>query len=231
VPDQDLIIVDLSTSLTAEQRQLIPKLVKTFVISDARNAYVTVYPLVSDLGNSDTLVRHLRPPENGRRVVVADWEEFVINTWSTELEASVKKVLDLPKLTQDRIYTSCYIASAVFADQYFAHVSSAGRLRLLWVGDLIEDCPLPEYQLYRLPNKGSADRVGSLRLSLGHLGNVAVIGAVIARDPLAKPSDAPFVMTTNYWHALAPRLGITENLFTLGPAGVALRPTPPTQTR
>jgi hypothetical protein len=228
VRDEDLIIVDLSTSLTKEQRLSIPALVKEFVLQQAQDADVTVYPLVSDMGHSELLVPSLQPPTTGRRVDVVAWQNFVQGTWAPQLEASVKKSLDLPKPAQGRIYTSCYIASAVFASQYFSSVSNASRPRLLWVGDLIEDCPLPEFRQYRLPNKGSVNKVRSLSLGLKSLSSVEVIGAILPRDPMAGPSDVSEIMTKDYWNALAPGLGMTPKLVNIGPAGAALRPAQPT---
>jgi len=227
LPDQVLIIVDLSTSLNDEQRRAIPELVTAFVLQEAQNADVTVYPLVSDMGHSKTLVRQLHPPATGRIVDIAAWKSFVLGTWAHELKGGVGEILKLPESTQKQIYTSCYIASAVFADQDFGSLSKAGRMRILWVGDLIEDCPLGEFHQYRLPNKGSKDKLQSLNLSLHSLSAVEGIGAIIPRDPAAGPSDASFIMTTDYWNALIPHLGMSPNLVKIGPAGTVL---PPAQT-
>jgi len=222
--DQVLIIVDLSTSLTDDQRRTIPGLLAGFVLKEGKNADVTVYPLVSDIGNSETLAPQIQPPKTGRIVDIVDWQNYVKGKWAQAVKGRIEGVLGLPKKAQDHIYTSCYIASAVFADRYFSEISNGGRLRLLWVGDLIEDCPLPEFRQYRLPNPGSIDKVGGLNLGLKKLGAVNVIGAIIPHDPAAGPSDASFIATTNYWDALEPHLGLMQGLVHIGPANAVLPP-------
>lgn len=222
VADQVLVIVDLSTSLTDDQRRSIPGLVAGFVAGAAQNADVTVYPLVSDIGHSKTLASQIHPPKTGRIVDVADWKKNVGDTWAHELKESVDVVLKLPKKTQEQIYTSCYISSAVFASRYFSGISNAGKLRLLWVGDLIEDCPLPEFRRYRLPNEGAVDRIGGLNLVLKSLSTVEVIGAIIPRDPVIGPSDASYDKTIEYWDALEPHLGMTPSLVKVRPSGAVL---------
>jgi hypothetical protein len=227
--DQDLIILDLSRSLTDGQRRSIPNLITGFVLKEARNADVTVYPLVADMGHSETLVPQLHPPTTGRLVDIVDWQNNVQHQWAPALKASVEGILKLPKKKQDQVYTSCYIASAVFANQYFSGLQNAGKLRLLWVGDLIEDCPLPQFHQYRLPNKDSVEKIGKLDPDLKRLSIVEVIGAIVPRDPLAAPSDVPFMTTIDYWRALAPRLGMTPKLVNIGPASAVLPPPKPIQ--
>jgi hypothetical protein len=227
VRDQDLIIIDLSNSLTDDQRRAIPDLVTAFVVQKAQNSDVSVYPLVSDMGHSKTLVSQLHPPATGRVVDIADWKKFVLGTWAPELKASIVDILRLPSPTQNTVYTSCYIASAVFANQYFGSISNPGRTRILWVGDLIEDCPLDEFHQYRLPNKGSKDKLQSLNLSLNSLSAVEGVGAIIPRDLAAGPSDASFTMTTDYWNSLIPHLGMKPSLVKIGPADAVLPPAQP----
>jgi len=224
-PDHILIIVDLSTSLTKDQRLLIPGLVAGLVINQGKNAVVSVYPLVSDMGHAAPLVPGIRPPKTGRLVDVTDWQRYVQNEWAQALMAKVHEVVKLPKAEQDQTYTSCYIASAIYANQYFRTVASAGRRRLVWVGDLIEDCGLREFRQYRAPDsKGALRNVGNLSLGLEQLSGVDVVCAIVPRELSAGPSDISFRATVDYWDVLKVRLGMTPEKFRIDAAGAVLPP-------
>ena len=223
-PDQILIIADLSTSLTDKQRRSIAGLVAGFVLQAGRNAEVAVYPLVSDMGHVLPLAPRTRPPRTGRLVDIVDWQNYIEGTWAQTLAASIEEVLKMPRRTQDQLYNSCYIASATYANQYFSKMSSVGRLRLVWIGDLIEDCGLAEYRQYRAPNKGSPEKVAKISPGLKGLGSVDVICAILPRELSSGPSDISFGATIAYWDVLKMRLGMNPGLVRIGEAGTVLPP-------
>jgi hypothetical protein len=218
-PADLLLIIDLSSSLTVEQRLRIPDLA-TPQLSRA-GSHVAVYPLQTDLGNAAPIISADLP------AVVTTADEIRLRNKTLALKDQLQKAIDAalhpPKKPVKDPWTSCYIKSAAFAAQYFARARAGSSTELVWIGDMIEDCPDPAYRSYRLSRQTfppAMDNLRSLRpvdgIPAASVSSVRVTAVILPRILQEGDREVDFDHLRTYWSHVMEKFGFSAEHFLIG---------------
>jgi hypothetical protein len=220
--DDVLVIIDLSASLSLQERERIPGLVSGLLQQmqhQAPKATFAVYLLESNMGNRVPLLEDQIPDLDSPFPDVRNKARGTVRSWAPHLQATVDEILAWPPKQQNQVLTSCYLASAVFANKYFSGRTNVAHRHVVWIGDLIEDCPETldmQYYRYRLPSPSAIQALQGLQLKLPALQGVDLKAVMIPRTLTDPASQVPASRIVAYWEALPQHIGLPPNGITVG---------------
>ena len=213
-PQRTLIVIDLSPSLTTKERLRTPQLVAGVIREQPPGSTITVFLLETNMGNREPLL-DVSVPDAATTGEVIDgviWLQRV----QRHLQESVEEILKWPMPKQRSVLTSCYLASADFANGYFAKKPVATNRRLIWIGDLIEDCPKNQFARYRLANADAIKGLQWLQLDHPSLKGVEIQAVMIPRSLDDPESEVPAETIRSYWGELPRHLGLAAGGISVG---------------
>jgi hypothetical protein len=204
-----LIVADLSGSLSSEQRTQIPSLVVQYLRNRAEpGTTFDVYLLTSGMAGE-------RPLLSGRiPQMMTSTEEFdghrAFRKYADSLAMAIAQLLPVQK--KHPLSVSCYIKSAAFAHAFFANASTK---TLLYLGDMVEQCPDTAYARYDMTRHNPtllADRMPARDWLRG----ICITALILPRDVQSLAAAVDPLIVEGSWRAIFPRLGADSTAVVLG---------------